>query len=122
MAYLYVGIGGVFGALLRFILGKYISGKVTSFPLGTLVINVTGAFVLSFLFFFFQGGNSLNEPIYLALTTGALGAYTTFSTFTLETLNLLEEGRLLAAGAYLGGNVCLGLAGVVLGKAAALII
>ena len=122
MAYLYVGIGGVFGALLRFILGKYISGKVTSFPLGTLVINVTGAFVLSFLFFFFQGGNSLNEPIYLALTTGALGAYTTFSTFTLETLNLLEEGRLLAAGAYLGGNVCLGLTGVFLGKAAALII
>lgn len=116
LTYLFIGFGGILGALLRFLLGKYISGKVSGFPLGTLVINVTGSFALSLLFFYFHGGQALNENVYLALTTGVMGAYTTFSTFTYETLQLAQEGRAATASAYLGGNVFLGIIGLLLGK------
>lgn len=122
-AYLYVGLGGVFGAVFRYSLGKYFSRRAGRFPLGTLVINVSGAFALSLLFFYFRDNSSLStlgQNLYLAVTTGTLGAYTTFSTFTVETLELLEEGNLAAAGIYVGGNLCLGLIGVLLGKLAVL--
>lgn len=118
MKFIYVGLGGIAGATLRFLLGKYFA-KFSGFPWGTLVINVSGSFVLSILFYYFKDPGSLgsiNQNLYLALTTGMLGAYTTFSTFALEAFNLLEEARPCAAAAYIGGNICLGLIGILAGK------
>lgn len=116
MTCLYVGLGGTIGAILRFALGKHLSDKIPDFPLGTLVINVSGSFLLSLLFFYFQSAPGLNQNLYPALAIGMLGAYTAFSTFTLEALDLLQERRLAAAAAYVGGNVCLGLLAVAAGK------
>lgn len=87
MEYLFVGIGGIFGSISRYVLGKYISSKSgTSFPKGTFVINLTGAFLLGVLVSF-----NTSKNIYLLLGDGFLGAYTTFSTFIYEGMNLINE-------------------------------
>ena len=86
-----VGIGGFIGAILRFSISTWI-GKTTTtaFPWGTLSVNVLGSFLIGFLFLYFQQSNL--SPIQKALfITGLLGALTTFSTFSLETVLLMEK-------------------------------
>ena len=111
---LWIGLGGCAGALTRYWLASAIGARVaTPFPLGTLVINLTGSFLLGLLVGLLDG--RIASPIIrLALATGFLGAYTTFSTFTFETIRLLEEGSLLLASLNVVGSVVLGL-GAVLG-------
>ena len=86
-----VGIGGFIGAILRFSISTWI-GKTTTtaFPWGTLSVNVLGSFLIGFLFLYFQQSNL--SPTQKALfITGLLGALTTFSTFSLETVLLMEK-------------------------------
>ncbi|HEY3941801.1 MAG TPA: fluoride efflux transporter CrcB [Acidimicrobiales bacterium] len=109
-----VAAGGLVGAPARYLLDRAISTRVASdVPWGTFVVNVSGTLLLGFL-----TGLTLGDhlgPIDRALLgTGFCGAYTTFSTFTFETVRLVEDGRFLAA----AGNVLLSLA-VGLGAAAA---
>lgn len=108
-----VGIGGVFGGLCRFQLGKVISQQSdTAFPIGTFVINITGAFLLGVLTSIDVG----NRP-YLLLGDGFLGAYTTFSTFMYEEVHLIQESEKLHALAYLLGTLFFGMIGYVCGYA-----
>ncbi|MCL6515960.1 fluoride efflux transporter CrcB [Alicyclobacillus sp.] len=108
---LWVGLGGIAGALLRYQLSKWIAERwVVSFPLATLLINVSGSFVLGLVTrqatAWFPGHA---QAAVLLLGTGLCGAYTTFSTFSYEFTMLWREGRTQAALWYLAASCVLGL-------------
>jgi fluoride exporter len=112
---IFVGLAGSLGALTRYMLGRYIAERVSSqFPLGTLVINVTGAFVIGLLFTF-TGRDFISVPLQTVLATGFLGGYTTFSTMSWESVQLVRGGSTPLGLLYLGGSVLLGLLAAVLG-------
>ncbi len=110
-----VALAGALGALARWGVGAWFGHRFSSFPWGTLVINVSGSFVLGVLFAVLVERNAGSPTMRVALMTGLLGAYTTFSTFSLETFRLFEEGATGSALANIGFSVCLGLLGVWLG-------
>jgi CrcB protein len=84
-----VGLGSFFGAISRYIVVKWTKNNVdTVFPIGTLIVNLVGSFILGYL-----AGISINTYSYLMLGTGFLGAFTTFSTLKMEELLLLEKGE-----------------------------
>jgi CrcB protein len=110
-----VGLAGACGALLRYVFGRYIAERISSqFPLGTFLINVTGAFVIGILFAL-TARKLINPSIEVILATGFLGGYTTFSTMSWEGVQLARGGSTLGSALYLGGNVCVGLIAAVLG-------
>jgi CrcB protein len=117
-----VGIAGFFGAIARYGLEGFVSSRNGgSFPWGTLVVNVSGSLVIGFLFAVLIEGRVVVVPwLRAAMTVGFVGAYTTFSTFTLETFRLVEEGSIGLAGANAFGSLGVGLVavyvGVVLGR------
>lgn len=102
---LLVMVGGAFGALSRYLLIA-LSVQVfgIGFPAGTLIINVSGSFVLGLLLALTSSTN-----LRLLLGTGFCGGYTTFSTFSVEAVNLLEESSPILAFVYVIGNVAGGL-------------
>ena len=113
-----LGLGGFAGAVLRWLVDGWVSERnPTAFPLGTLAINLTGSFVLGALFAWVIERNVLPPDVRLPLMVGFLGAYTTFSTFMLESWRLIEEGAYALAAANLVGSVVLGLVAVVAGLA-----
>ncbi|MCL6106642.1 MAG: fluoride efflux transporter CrcB [Actinobacteria bacterium] len=93
-----IGTGGFFGAISRYAVALWIGERWgRSFPLGTLVINVSGSFLIGLLMYVL-GDKVLVNPLWRSLLViGFLGAYTTFSTFEYETGNLLTDGELLYA-------------------------
>ena len=104
-------IGGV-GSVARFLIDRTVASRVgRPFPYGTLTVNVTGAALLGFL-----GSLALSRDTALLAGTAFVGAYTTFSTWMLETQRLGEERQLPAALANIAVSVLLGLAAVVLGQ------
>lgn len=120
--YCIVGTGGFIGANARFVLGRWAAQKWgTDFPWGTFLINVSGSFLLG-LFAALAVRFAWNDGWRLLIAVGFLGAFTTFSTFTYESLQLMEQGRLLRAGLNLLGSVAVGMLGVALGVAAARIL
>lgn len=119
--YLWIGIAGFLGANVRYILGRWMSAQWGStFPYATLAINVSGSFLLCFLLAVWSQGTVWPPAVRLALTVGFLGAYTTFSTFSYESLFLLQQGNIWGSLAYilasvLGGMVAGGL-GLLMGR------
>ena len=114
-----IGGAGFVGALTRYgvglVLGKWSS--FLSFPVGTLVINVTGSAFLGWFLTVMtkQRPGPQTETLRLAIATGFVGAYTTFSTYMFESNDLLAKGSNYQAIAYLFGSLALGLIGVRLG-------
>ena len=101
-----VGIGGFFGAISRYLIATWVQKLSSSFfPIGTLSVNVIGSFLIGFLYLYFS--HTINPTLKAMLITGFLGALTTFSTFSLETLLLLQEGLYLKAGLNILLNVTL---------------
>jgi fluoride exporter len=88
MEMIYIAVGGFFGANARFIISRKVINK-QGFPLGTLIVNLLGAFLLGILF-----GMKLNGHLYALLGVGFMGAFTTFSTFKLETEKLRGTKKL----------------------------
>jgi len=116
MTYVLIAIGGAGGAMTRFALDSWVSARVGSdFPWGTLLINVSGSFLLGLLFALTIERGVLSPELRAPLMIGFLGAYTTFSTWMLESWRLVEDGALLAAMLNLGGSVVLGMAAVICG-------
>lgn len=118
MTLLLVGVGGFLGAIARFLVDGWLSGATGgSFPWGTLVINGSGSLVLGFLFAAATERGVLPPGIRPPVMIGFIGAYTTFSTWMLESGRLIEDGALIAAAANVGGSVLLGIACLFLGLA-----
>ncbi|GAA0589004.1 fluoride efflux transporter CrcB [Virgibacillus siamensis] len=88
--YLAVGIGGMAGAVARYAVSILIVAG-SGFPFATLLVNLTGCFLLSFLFNQSKIKSILSRNVFTALGTGLLGSFTTFSTFTIETIKLWHE-------------------------------
>lgn len=118
MQLLLVGLGGFAGAVLRWLVDGWVSERnPTAFPFGTLVVNLTGSFLLGVLFAWVIERNVLPADIRAPVMIGFIGAYTTFSTFMLESWRLVEDGAWALATANLVGSVVLGLVAVVAGLA-----
>jgi CrcB protein len=122
MALMLIGLGGFAGAITRYLVdGAVLERTGGGFPWGTFVINVSGSFVLGLLFALTAERAILPADIRGPLMIGFLGAYTTFSTWMLESWRLIEGGAYAAALANLGGSVVVGLvavfAGLVIGRA-----
>lgn len=116
MKYIYVGLAGAAGALTRYWVGVVVGGLVTGrFPWAILLINITGSFLLGFLTGFGVERGLIPTAWRAPLSVGFVGAYTTFSTWTLDTVNLLESGHWALATANVAVSVVLGMAAVRLG-------
>jgi fluoride exporter len=123
--YLWVALGAAIGGMGRYGLSGVIANWIgATFPWGTLVVNVTGCFVIG-IFDMVSGpdGRLLVPPnARLFVMVGICGGYTTFSSFSLETLNLARNGEWLAAGSYIAASVLFCLIGVWLGYIAGFLI
>ncbi|RMF88277.1 MAG: fluoride efflux transporter CrcB [Nitrospinota bacterium] len=111
-----VMVGGAAGSVLRFLVGLW-AGKQwgVEFPYGTMLINVSGCFVLGFVGTLVGEKGAFGPHLRLLLTVGFAGGYTTFSTFGFETFALLERGNMALAGLNIAGNMFYGLIAVYLG-------
>jgi CrcB protein len=102
----YVAIGSAAGGVSRYLLGGFIQRILsTSFPAGTLVINLTGSALLGFLLRYGLDAPAMTPEIRALLGVGFCGGYTTFSTFSYETIALLEDGDWRRAGFYVALSV-----------------
>ena len=123
MQYLVIGLGGALGSMLRFGIGTFIDSGMSKgtgpiFPWGTIVVNITGCFIIGFIATISVAGEG---RIYLSpltrsfITIGILGGYTTFSSFSLQTLTLAQAGQWGGAAANVLISVVVCLLGVWLG-------
>jgi CrcB protein len=112
----YVMFGSALGGGARFLLGTVIQTRTGAiFPVGTLFINIGGSFLLGFLLRYAMAGTAISPEVRALLTTGFCGGYTTFSTFSYETVKLVEDGDYARAGAYVVLSVLFSLAAAFLG-------
>jgi len=109
-----VAIGGAIGSVTRYLVGIG-SGKLfgVGFPWGTLIINVTGSFLIGAFVGLFATTLDLPQVARVFLTVGICGGYTTFSTFSLDAWYLIERGQTAASTAYMLGSVVLSVAALV---------
>src|ERR1700681_696355 len=116
MGYLYVFLGGGLGAMLRHGVNLLAARlfPALGFPVATLTVNVTGSIVMGVLaaIFAFKGGGPQHWRLFL--TTGILGGYTTFSSFSLDVALLYERGDLVSAALYILASVALSILGILL--------
>lgn len=112
---LVISAGASLGALLRWVLGTALNAAYPPIPLGTLTANVLGGYIIGLSLSLFASLPGLAPEWRLFVITGFLGALTTFSTFSAEVGILLQEQRLLLAGAAIALHVCGSLAALFLG-------
>ena len=111
-----IALGGAIGSVLRFVLSKLIQQKIgVSFPAGTFFVNLLGAFFIGLFFALIVERLSLASHIRAFLIVGLLGGFTTFSTFSYESVTLLRNGELFLFVAYLIGTNIAGLLFTTLG-------
>jgi CrcB protein len=120
--YLVIGLGGALGSMLRFGLGSWIDSGMSRgtgliFPWGTIIVNITGCFIIGFVFTIStaEGRVMLSPLTRNFITIGVLGGYTTFSSFSWQTLSLAQSGQWWGAAANVALSVVLCLVGVSLG-------
>jgi len=109
-----VAVGGALGSVMRYLVGIG-AGRLfgTDFPWGTLIINITGSFVMGLLAGLFATRWNLPQATRIFLTVGICGGYTTFSTFSLDTFYLIERGEFAATAAYMIGSAVLSVGALV---------
>ena len=114
--WLYIAIGGAMGAVSRYgvTLGAARLGA-TGFPYATLTVNVVGSFLIGLFVAWLGGRTEINPALRPLIQVGFLGALTTFSTFSLDALILLEQGRFTQAGLYIAASVLVCLAACFIG-------
>jgi CrcB protein len=116
----YIAVGSAIGGASRYLVGG-LSQRLAggTFPIGTLLINITGSFLLGFILRYGVETPTLTPEVRAFLTVGFCGGYTTFSTFSYETIALAEDGQWTRAGLYVGLSVGLSLVATFLGLVAA---
>ena len=102
-----VGVGGGIGALIRYFLAGWIQPAGAQFPWGIFVVNITGGLVMGLIVEASALKLNLSPELRAFLTTGILGGYTTFSTFSLDSALLLQKSQYMAAAGYIIGSVVL---------------
>ncbi len=114
---LIIGIGGALGSICRYLVQVYV-GKYTtlSFPFGTLVVNLTGCFLIGILFGLSNKYAWMTLDWRLFLITGICGGYTTFSSFSLESMMLFRQGNYTYFFLYILGSVTVGLLATIAGS------
>lgn len=116
----YIALGSALGGVGRYLLGGLVQRAAgPEFPTGTLVVNVTGSFLLGMLLRYALETPTLSPELRALLTIGLCGGYTTFSTFSYETVALLEDGQWGRAAAYVTASLVLSLGATLLGLVAA---
>ena len=99
---LIIGSGSFFGGILRYLISYYLQEKfLTSFPLGTLTVNIIGCFLIGVIFGLSDSRNLFTYEIRIFLSIGFCGGFTTFSTFSNETIALLRDGEFFYAITYI---------------------
>ena len=117
---LLVGLGGFFGAIFRYAVSGLVQNLSHSiaFPYGTLVVNMIGCFLMGVCYHLVEIQVGMTAEMRLLLMVGLLGSFTTYSTFSGETLQLIQDQRLLAALLNTGTHILIGLTAVWLGRLA----
>jgi CrcB protein len=113
--FLAVGIAGFFGSIARWLIALMFNAWFSQFPVGTLVINLSGSLLLGWFYGYAASRIGFSATWRVAIGTGFVGAYTTFSTFMYESDALMRQGAWLKASANLIGSLVLGLLAVRLG-------
>lgn len=117
MNIVFVGLGGFIGASTRYLISLYASKLFTSkIPIGTLTVNILGSLIMGIVMELTLKTSLISPHMKLFLTTGFLGGLTTFSTFSYETMELIEKGELLLAIFNIALNLLLSLGGAILGR------
>lgn len=118
VALLWVGLGGFLGSIARYLLSGWAAARWgVIFPWGTFIINISGSFILGFFLAFAQERPWVHPQARLLFAIGFVGAYTTFSTYTYESLRLMMDGQFALAAFNIFGSVVLGLVAVFAGVA-----
>jgi len=113
---LLVGIGGFFGTILRYGIGQLIQNGNDTFPYSTLIINVVGSFLFGLTMYFSENFQYISEETRIFLTIGFMGAFTTMSTFSFESIKMIEKGQILWLTIYIVATVLLSLLAVYLSR------
>lgn len=117
MNIVFVGLGGFIGASTRYLISLHASKLFTSkIPIGTLTVNILGSLIIGIVMELTLKTSLISPHMKLFLTTGFLGGLTTFSTFSYETMELIEKGELLLAIFNIALNLLLSLGGAILGR------
>ncbi|MEK9629738.1 MAG: fluoride efflux transporter CrcB [Nitrospinota bacterium] len=114
--WLLVGLGGFVGAILRYFVSGWVQSGFVTFPAGTLAVNFLGSFILALVMYASEYRGLFGEEARVFLTIGVLGSFTTMSTFSLESMKLLEKSEHMMFGLNLVGTVALCLLAIYLGK------
>jgi CrcB protein len=118
MKYLWIGLGGALGAISRYAVGVWFTERFGRFPYGTFVVNISGCFAIGLVIEILGSRTGLSPAWRYAVPIGFIGAYTTFSTFELESFHAVQQGFPLVAILNLTLSVVIGYAAVWLGFAA----
>lgn len=119
--FLFVCLGGAFGTALRYLIGVSVQAWYgPSFPIGTLVVNLIGSFLISMLMYLAVDRGLMATPTRIVIATGVLGGFTTYSSFNFETLRLWQQGNLglgfLNMGLTVVGCLAMGGLGLLTGR------
>ena len=111
-----VGIGGFIGAVCRYLIGLILIKEGCIFPIRTFMINILGSFIIGIIAALAVKNNSLNPKIILFLKVGICGGFTTFSSFALETSDLMKSGKVSVAVLYAVLSITVGVVAVIMGE------
>jgi CrcB protein len=111
---LFVGIGGFVGAVLRYLVSLIPIKNPTGFPINTFIVNIVGALAIGFIAVMASKNENIDPKLLLLLKVGICGGFTTFSTFSLETGELIKSGSYVVAVIYVALSVALGVAAVMI--------
>jgi len=111
-----VGTGGFIGSVMRYLVQFYVEkGMSSTFPVGTLIANIAGSFIIGMVFAIAEKGNLMSSEWRIFLTVGICGGFTTFSSFSYNTFTMLKEHSYSQLFFNVGGNLVLGILAVYLG-------